>query len=507
MSIPHKILLCVSSLGILSGIGYAQTTSLAFAFEANSSGNYRQGPAGVAFESGVLSFSVRDGNYVYDGCQAPFYYGPSLICPIGATGFVSRGLEEDPELGGLGPYFSVTEIARAIILRPFDAQNARLVAAPPSLLPRPLIGFENRSLSVFYNLRTDFIQQYDLTQYNFQRGYTVAERVRFDGEVVPGTYQFNFPALANPTTPVELKISMFPKLDGYRKINNQPQGLRFLNATYDPDGFTVLNPFALNFLRWEGNAVNLIRPGADVAYISIKQLLDPTDPLSPSDPDSVPIFPNFTGPNTTRVLLPSPLDTQYIIPPGFLQPGNTGLIDLEFVIFRPTSNLIFERATRRFRMPVRVTNPFASAIAAALPPGATPQQLSADEDFDGDGLSNFTEWVFGSNPADPFSVPASPGVRRVVAADVSSGGPALLEAETETGSAAALEYRVPKLTETVPALTYAIEYSEDMVTWNEIKTNDPAWTLVNGYDEIKVTSTEANEKPGGFFRAKVQVAN
>ena len=66
---------------------------------------------------------------------------------------------------------------------------------------------------------------------------------------------------------------------------------------------------------------------------------------------------------------------------------------------------------------------------------------------------------------------------------------------------------MPKLTETVPALTYAIEYSEDMVTWNEIKANDPAWTLVNGYDEIKVTSTEANEKPGGFFRAKVQVAN
>jgi hypothetical protein len=516
VNITHKILLLASSVGILSGVGYSQTSALAFDFQANSSADYRQGPAGVAFESGVFSFNVRDGNFVYDGCHSAFFYNPSIPCPIGATGFVSRGLDNDPLLRGLGPYFSVTEIAPAIILRPFDPQKAVLVAAPPSLLPRPLIGFENRSLSVFYNLRTDFIRQYDLTIYNFQRGYTAAERNRFDGEVVPGTYQFNFPALAHPINPVVLKINMFPKLDGYRKINNQPQGLRFLNVTYDPDGFARLDPFALNFLKWEGNTVSFIAGGLDIAYISIKRLLDPTNPLSPPDPLSIPIFPNFSGPNATRVLLPSPLDTQYIIPPGFLQPGNTGLIDLEFIIYRPTSNLIFERATRRIRLPVRVTNPFAGAMLAAIPPGSTAQMVSADEDFDGDSVSNFAEWVFGSDPADPTSVPTSPGIQyvasanvasaNVASADVSSGEPLLMEAEGETSSNAALEYRVPKLTETVPALRYAIEFSEDMVTWNEIKANDPAWKLVNGYNEIKVTSTEANDKSGGFFRTKVQVA-
>lgn len=511
MNFTQKILLLASSVGLLSGIGHSQTTSLAFEFIANSSGNYRQGPTGTVFESGVFSFNVRDGNFIYDGCNAPFFYNPSLPCPIGATGFVSRGLDFDPLLRGLGPYFSVTEIAPAIILRPFDPQSARLVAAPPSLLPRPFLGFENRSLSVFYNLRTDFIRQYDLTLYDYQRGYTAAERGRFDGEVVPGTYNFNFSALNHPTTPVVLKVNMFPKLDGFRKINNQPQGLRFMNVEYDPDGFARIDPFALNTLQWQGNAVNLIAPGADVAYLSIKRLLDPSNPLSPIDPDpqAIPLFPNFSGPNIARVLLPSPLDTSYIIPPGFLQPGNAGLVDLEFVIYRPTSNLIFERATRRFRLPVRVTNNFASAILSSAPPGTTPQQLSANEDLDGDGVSNFDEWVFGSDPMDATSVPATPGVQMVSTSPASSGsgGPVLLEASAEIGSASGLEYRVSKLTETVPKLRYAIEYSEDMVTWNEIKANDPSWSLVDGYNEIKVTTSDTSARTGGFFRAKVQVAN
>ena len=71
----------------------------------------------------------------------------------------------------------------------------------------------------------------------------------------------------------------------------------------------------------------------------------------------------------------------------------------------------------------------------------------------------------------------------------------------------AFEFRVPKLTETTPKLRYSIELRQDMITWNEIQVGDPAWTLVNGYSEIKVTSTEVNNTPGGFFRAKVVVAN
>jgi hypothetical protein len=500
----QKILSLAAPLVLAAGTAHSQTAATTFAFIADSTGNYRQAPTGTAFEGGVFSFNVRDGVIIFDGCEAPFFYNPSPLCPIGSTGFVSRGLEDDPLLNGLGPYFSVTEISPAIILRPFAPQNALLVSAPPSQLPRPLLGFENRSISCFYNLFTNFIRQYDVSIYDFARDYAAGERKRFDGEAVPGTYRFNFAALAHPINPAVLSINLFPKLDGFRKINNQNQGVRFLNVAYD-DGFAVLDPFELNTVKWEGNGVNFLSTASDAAYFSIKRLEDPSDPLSDPDLEAVPLFPNFSGPNTSRVVLQSPLVNSFIIPPNFMQPGNTGVIDLEFVVVRRTTGVIIEQATRRFRLPVRVTNPFFSAIAASLPPGATTKQLSAEHDFDGDGLSNFNEWVFGSNPASASSLPASLGIQMVSPAPANKFGTAA--AASEISSPGAFEFRVPKLTETIPKLRYSIEFSEDMITWNEIQPADPAWNLVNGYSEIKVTSTATNEAPGGFFRAKVEVAN
>lgn len=503
MHTTQKILSLAVSIVLVAGNAHSQTSGTTFAFIANSTGNYRQAPTGTAFEGGVFSFNVRDGVIIFDGCEAPFFYNPSIPCPIGSTGFVSRGLEDDPLLNGRGPYFSVTEISPAIILRPFAPQNAILVSAPPSQLQRPILGFENRSISSFYNLFTNFIRQYDVTIYNFAREYAAGERSRFDGEAVPGTYRFNFAALTHPVNPAVLSVNLFPKLDGYRKINNQNQGVRFLNVAYD-DGFAMLDPFVLNTVKWEGNGVSLISATSDVAYFSIKRLEDPSDPLSDPDLESVPLFPNFSGPNISRVVLRSPLDTSYIIPPNFMQPGNTGVIDLEFVITRRTSGVIFEQAVRRFRLPVRVTNPFASMIAANLPPGTTAQQRSADYDFDGDGFSNFNEWVFGSNPALASSLPPVLGIQKVAPAPASKY--ATMAVTSKNSPAEAFEFRVPKLTETNPKLRYAIEFSKDMITWNEIQVGDPAWTLVNGYSEIKATSTGVNNTPGGFFRAKVAVA-
>lgn len=529
MKFTQKLLFLVSSLGLSAGVAHAQTSSLAFEFEANSVANYRQSPLSTNFEGGTFGINVRDGNFVYlIGCDSPFFFRPSLPCPPGASGFVSRGLLNDPLLAGRGPYFSVTDIAEALILEPFYAQSARLVAAPPSLLPRPQLGFEDRSISVFYNLLT-FIRQYPISIYNFEREYAAGERARFDGEVVPGTYRYNFARKGNPLVPVVLEVNQFPMLDGFRKVNNQPRGLRFLNVTYD-DGFAVLDPFALNTLTWEGNTISYISPQADVAYLSIKPLTDPTDPLSDpllydglgeiveSPPGSfnfipnptLPLFPNFAGPNAARVLLRSPLDTSFILPPNFVEPGETGVVDLEFVVFRPTSNLIFENSIRRFRLPVKVLNPFDGFIEGALPASTTALQRSADFDFDGDGVSNFTEWVFGSNPANRASVPPSLGVKLggAPAPTPLSGSQQLKQTSTETRSTtSALEYRVAKLTNPVPKLRYAIEHSTDMVTWTEIKPGDTDWILEQTRTEIKVTESGNGTKPGGFFRAKVQKAN
>jgi hypothetical protein len=66
---------------------------------------------------------------------------------------------------------------------------------------------------------------------------------------------------------------------------------------------------------------------------------------------------------------------------------------------------------------------------------------------------------------------------------------------------------VPKLTNPVPKLKYAIEHSTDMVTWTEIKSGDPNWILQETHKEIKVTESGNGPKTGGFFRAKVLKAN
>ena len=480
---------------------YGQASSLVFTFRANSTANYRQLATGGIFEGGTFGITVDDGNAFFDGCHSIFFYTPSPPCPLGATGFVSRGIENDPELNGNGPYFSITEIAPALLLLPFAPQKALLVSAPPSLLPRPLLGFEDRSLSVFFNLQTNFIRQHPITAYSFTRGYTAAERGRFDGEVVPGTYRYNFASLNSPTIPQVLEVNQFPMIDGFRKINNQLRGFRFLNVTFDVDGFALLDPLVINTLVWEGNTTSYIAAEADDLYLSIKELTNPLDPLSAPDLNAVTLFPSFSANVDSRVILPSPLDTSFVLPPNFVQPGESGVLDMEFIINRPTSPLIFESATRRFRMPVRMINNFPTFMIASAPPGATPQQLSADADFDGDGVNNFTEWAFGSDSMLADSLPASPNVRLTTAA-----GPAALDASGETGSADLLEYSVPKVKNAFPKLKYSIEYTEDLETWSAIRSDDPAWVLEDGIAEIKVTSSASNPKTGGFFRAKVELA-
>ncbi len=502
-----KNLLISSILACCTNSLHAQSSPLTFDFAAKSIGNYRQGPNGTFFEGGTFNMSARDGNFLYDGCNGPRFYSPSPPCPLGATGFVSRGLDGDPLLRGLGPYFSVTELSASVLLAPFDSKSAILVSAPPSLLPRPLGGFVDQSLSVFYNLQTVFIKQYPIAFYDFSRSYTSDERKRFDGEVVPGTYRYNFAALPDTQRPLYVKppivinINEFPKLDGYRKINSQPQGVRFKNVTYD-DGFALLNPFDLNIISWEGNTVSFISPSVDTLFFSIKQLTDTTDPLSDPDPGP-PLFPNFVAVGQTRVILPNALETTFTLAPNFLNPGETGLIDLEFTTFRPTTSVIYENATRRFRLPVKVINPFLSFIAASLPPGTTALQMAADYDFDGDGISNFTEWVFGSNPSNANSVPSSPGVNTVSVA--APAGITTFDTIPEVGSA--LQYKVPKLRNAVPALKYTIEYSKDLATWQTIKADNTSWIISETDKEIKVTGSSTNTDTGGYFRTKVVPLN
>ncbi|MEP2776693.1 MAG: hypothetical protein ABJQ29_10895 [Luteolibacter sp.] len=525
MNITKTLSLSVAACAVASGLSNAQTAT-SFDFTSTSFANYRQvSPGGVEvtnFEGGAFALSVRDGNAVYVGgaCGngAPLYYPPSPGCSLGATGLVTAGDLNGDGVQDPGTYFSISSISAAAILQPFDGTKALLVSAPPSLLPRPLSGFVDTSASIFYNLQTAFIQKYDITLLNLNRGYTAAERTRFDNEVVPGTYNFNFARLINPFfngvyPPVVLQLNLFPALDGFRKVNNVKQGFRFKNVTFQ-DGFAILDPLELNTLEWEGNTVSYIAPAADSLYISIKPLTDPEDPYSDpiqydglgqflDAPDNTivnptfPIFPNFVGPTTTRIFLPNPLVQSYIIPPNFLGVGQTGVIDIEFVLNRPTSTVISDRSTRRFRLPVRLVNRFRTAIASKLPVTATTLQQSADYDFDGDGFSNFSEWAFGSDPANAASTPNSAKLQTVAPST------SAYTRDGQTTTQNGLKFEITKLQNPDPALTYDVEFSTDMKTWTTVSKTDPKFVRTETADKLTVT-TVGLPSGGGFFRSKVQ---
>ena len=550
MNIAKTLALTAAALACGTGSSFAQF----FDFNSNSFANYRQSASGdVSFEGGSFGVTAQDGLLVFrGGCISDSFFVPSIIpfCPEGSTGFITQGDVDGDGIDDLGDYLSVLSINRAIILQPFDSAGARLVSAPPSQLPRPLAGFTDTSAVAFFNLFTTLIEQFNITLLSFSRTFDANERNRFDGEVVPGTYVFNFTQLVddfattqtlNNTPPVVIGLNLFTQIDGFRRVNNIRQGFRFTNVSFDDDGFFLLDPLALNFLTWEGNTISVIAPAADFLFLSIKPILDPADPNSaviefdggdnfvenpafqddPSgfDPGpntafddfgnpefipnpTLPIFPNFVGAGADRVTLSSPLLQQYIIPPGFLSPGQSGVLDLEFQLNRPTTSVISDSSTRSFRIPVRVISAFTTFITANLPQGASTAEQDEDYDFDGDGSSNFAEWAFGTDPASAASTPALSSIQTSTQETASEGF--ITEDEGDSVDSTALKYEINKLVHSKPALDYTAEFSTDMVTWITVTDDNPDFDVVETEDKITVTTVGAPEG-GGFFRSKAVV--
>lgn len=475
-----------------TGISSAQND---FFFQLRSNALYNQNPGAVTFGGGDFQVLTRDGLLTFQGgCIAPEYFPPSPPpCPIGATGFIWEG-----SIDAGGAYLSVLDIKAARILRPYRSDRARLVAAPPSLLPRPIAGFQDEGYSVFWNIMTPQIQNYDVSIYSFNRVYSPAERNRFDGELVTGTYRYNFQAIASEIIPVVIDVNLFPGMDGFRKFNNQLRGFRFINVRWDDDGFMILDPFVINTVKWEGNTTSFVSPTNDQLFLSIKGLSDPADPTS--DPIES-IFPNFVAPGDDRVLVRSPLATEYLLPPFFLTPGQSGLMRVDHQRFRPTNNLVFDRSVTLHTIPVRVANPFGSFVRAMLPAEAEEDDFAPDADFDGDGVSNFTEWVFGSDPADPNSVPNMPKLKRT-ASDTSSDDLAAKSAISEDK----VEFSVQMLKFPEPPLLYEIQHSADLGNWETITGDNADWKLVTDQDtnELKAVARDGSQVgTGGFFRVKV----
>jgi hypothetical protein len=384
-------------------------------FTASIAKTFRQSRATQAsFRGGSFDVALRDGSVVYQaGCSDAEFFNPSTSCPLGSTGFTVFGrfdASPDPE-----PFLSVSQVTTAFSVEPALPDSVFLGAAPFSRLPRPLYGFTDNSVGLFYNLfEPANLREYKVSSYRFSRGYLADELTRMNQELVPGSYFFKFPKLKNPSVPITIATTIRALPDGYAKVNNQFSGVRFdTGLGFDSDGFMRVSFNRPTTFRWSGLGTNLVNPNVDRLYISIRYLLDPSNPLSETTkfrPNPVTgelegpasLFPGFVSGSDPRILLPSPFTNFFNIPPIFPL-GSTGVVELELNRNLASNAAIYDMSSRLYQIPIRFVNSYSDYANRSF--GTNRRKIGLTEDFDGDRVNNMTEWVLNTRAQDASSVP------------------------------------------------------------------------------------------------------
>ncbi len=158
--------ICASVASLLS-LAAAQA-DVFMGLAANKS-YYQRNAFNLDFNRGELVLQLRDGLVILDGACAVdpqlFFFGPSIACPIGATGFIAAGDVDRDGIRDDNQYWSVQSVIPAFVIEPSRPELAQLYSAPPSKLPRPLPNFRDDSVVTFYDISTAAVRQYDQSRY------------------------------------------------------------------------------------------------------------------------------------------------------------------------------------------------------------------------------------------------------------------------------------------------------------------------------------------------------
>ncbi|RYD62843.1 MAG: hypothetical protein EOP83_13585, partial [Verrucomicrobiaceae bacterium] len=134
----------------------------------------------VKFDSGELNLYLRDGNIILAPCTSDpqlYFYPPHLFCPLGITGFVAWGDFNRDGVTDANQYWSIDAVVGAQIIAPSFPQECALVSGPPSKLPRPLRVFRDGAVTVFHDLRSPQVIQYNIAVYEMIRRYGSVRQV------------------------------------------------------------------------------------------------------------------------------------------------------------------------------------------------------------------------------------------------------------------------------------------------------------------------------------------
>ncbi|MEI6655560.1 MAG: thrombospondin type 3 repeat-containing protein [Verrucomicrobiota bacterium] len=511
------VLLASSSLGF-GQLVLTQSTKRMYRQQDANTVNFREvGTFRVALADGSIKFAPT-------GCTGPTWFPKSAFCSLGATGYIVKGdvAGAFDENGNAIPdgyrddfsYYEIASLTAAATIEPSRPDLVYLYSAPPSGLPRPLNLFADDCWVAYYNIMSEVIKEYDITRYSYGRDYT--QRDVMDKEIVPGLYQYSFPSLHRPIVPVIIPVVYHDIPEGSKLYGRVRQGFRYLTINgegmrWAPDGFVELDPRVVNTFKWEGNTETVIVPRADTMYFSILRLTDapqgdPTRPAVPATPFISTLFPGFAAPGASRILLTNALQNTFKMPPGMIRvtsPPTEGCMEVTLLRSLATSTICSDLSQRRYQCPVRFINTYAGWAAFIFPFGTPASARLPDADPDGDGFTNYQEWLAGTNPMLATSHPAPPSLAFVQGRASHS---------TSTAAAGFWETKVTKA-DVSPKITYSYEFSTDMQNWSPVvgDDSDPNWHLIetpadpatNTPGELKVQSKNPQLSGSGFLRVKM----
>ena len=434
------------------------------------------GPAEFEYLGGEWIVEVIDGVFPLLPCFANFgqIYQPPVSpgCDRGTTTLITQGDVDGDGVRDLGIYLSTEQPIPAFSIKPFSEDLIELFAAPPSDLPRPIAAFNwtDQSIRGFFDIVGDPLNgvAFDLAFYRSTRTYLPSEIGRHRDEIVPGVYQFKFPALRST---VERPGDFFMSI-AHREMVEAAPGPG--GQSVESGGIYVGNDFLLEDERWFEGAIEIDpRLGFEFNWEGFNAAtFFGNDELSfavrERDTGLVrfpPVpFPEF-NPDTRQLIGSSQLGipTGINIGSGFFAPNESLVAELEF-----RRDLVdgasVDRSGRFFRWDIELIDSYQGFTTVGFPLGTTVAFTQPEFDFDGDGFTNLEEFGLQTDPADPASVPdTTPFIDDVT-------------------QQCALD--IPKRPAIGSTLTYLVQYSLDLENWITIEQGDPNWFIVFDNEEL-----------------------
>ena len=498
----------VSALVASTTLGHAD---LYMSFTTNRI--YRQAPDAVNYREGSFRIRLFDGNWTYDaGCPlngSAAYYPPSNPlppCPLGATGYLVGGDADNDGNRDDFTYWSVIDVVPAFYIAPNRADLCSLYSAPPSELPRPIGAFTDMTDTMYFDIQTEAVTEYRLTDYFYERPYTT--RGEMDAQVVTGTYRFSYPRLGDPETKVVIPVEYYPIPEGRLKRNNVWQGHHFKKLNGQglvwQGGFVRMDPRLPNTFEWEGNSYDNIFPGTDQMFLSMSRLAAAPagDPTRPIDATAQTYYPGFVAPGTSRVLLQNPLVTSAVIPPGMIPivgpvgtpPTGEGMLRLALVRNMPSGGISYDTSLRTYELPITFVNTYEGWAAVRFPAGTAAALRAPTADPDKDGFINSREWTANTNPMNAAAPwPPAPALAFVQGRSLRS---------TDSAASGYWETKHQKTVNAWPPIQYQYEFSTDLQNWSVVGPDNPDWAVIETEEDIQIRSRHETLTGKGFLRLK-----